>query len=134
MRRKYRLHKYDLRQQRKQVLQRIRQQEMLASKVMKRYANKYGIKTPKTVHFRPFKNVKDWGKSLATVPKKNIGPNTKYMPVTMATHEMVRDSKSAFQEGEAREAASEAVNGALKSLSTKPDLTTDNLNADGYYD
>jgi hypothetical protein len=129
MRDTFRLRQFDLRHTRKVEMKDIKREEKLAADVMKNYADRYNIKRPPTLHFKHLN--KDYEKELygsandaisgskKAAKKKGVGPDTKFLPVALATKEMVRDTRSAFRNSEARRTADEAVKEAMQSLSTK---------------
>jgi len=131
-RRMNRAAKYSVRQMRAHVLERVRAQEKLASKVVAAYAKKKGIKTTRAVHFKldipdgvpgfssdgdqdqgdgytdavsPFNQPQPGG---APAGKKAVD-SSPYVPLRFATAEMVRDSKAAFGPGSATKAAQRGV-------------------------
>jgi len=128
-RRDFRLRKYMIRHKRKEVVQHVRKQEELDAKVEKKYALKFGIKIQPGVHFKPFAGDKDWEKKVEGVAGKlkleqdSKDDTAKYVPVALATHEMVKDSRDAFEYGKAQHVASEAVADALKDLDPSPSHT-----------
>jgi hypothetical protein len=130
-RRMNRAAKYSVRQMRAHVVERVRAQEKLASKVVSAYAKKKGIKTTSAVHFKldipdgvpGFSSDGDQdqgdGYTDAVTPATQQQPSapagkkavdsTPYVPLRFATAEMVRDSKAAFGPGSATKAAQRGV-------------------------
>merc|ERR1711871_1290557 len=97
--------KYAIRQMRAHVVDRIRKQEDAASKAVKQYAKKHGIKTVPVVHFHlpdDLDNSKDGD-------DKDDDDDIPYVPLKYSNEQMVDTARAAFPVGAASEAASAAV-------------------------
>merc|ERR1712159_798471 len=103
-RRMNRAAKYNIRQMRAHVVERIHEQEKLAAQVVKKKAAQLGFKTSPEVHFKL---------DMPGDSKKPKMPES-YVPIKYANKELVQDAKAAFSPGDANKAASASVEETLK--------------------
>merc|ERR1712072_433984 len=100
-RRQARLQRFKIRKMRHNVVKRVEAHETTATKVIKQYAHKLGIKTHKTVHFNVKKKKHNKALNKATAGK--------YVELHHANAIDVQDAKDAFAPNQAQRAASTAV-------------------------
>merc|ERR1711988_1181785 len=107
--------KYAIRQMRAHVVDRIRKQEDVASKAVKQYAKKHGIKTVPVVHFHlpddldNSKDADDKNDDDKDDDDKDDDDDIPYVPLKYSNEQMVDTARAAFPVGAASEAASAAV-------------------------
>merc|ERR1712100_282841 len=108
-RRLNRIQSFKVKQLRRSTVKRLRHHEHSASKLLKQYAHKMGIRTIPTVHFR------------AHQKKAKKSPEDKYVPLHYSTATMVKETREAFSPHQAHHDASTAVKHVMAAEAVQED-------------
>jgi len=131
--------KYAIRQMRAHVVDRIREQEDVASKTVKQYAKKHGIKTVPVVHFHlpdALNDSKDEDDKDDDDKDDDKDDDDTYVPLRYSNEQMVDAARAAFPAGAASEAASAAATEVAQEETPVHELAQNPMSAkaQGIYD